>query len=83
MLPGVLQHFDLPDVFEKISPRPLLVLNPTDARTATMSQDKARAVLNLVRHAYKSAEAGGALEIRVEPFEEDAREALKAWILSH
>jgi cephalosporin-C deacetylase-like acetyl esterase len=83
MLPGVLQHFDLTDVFEKISPRPLLVLNPTDARTATMSQDEARVVLNLVRHAYRSAEADGALEIRVEPFEVDAREALKAWILSH
>jgi cephalosporin-C deacetylase-like acetyl esterase len=83
MLPGVLQDFDLEDVLGAISPRPLLVLNPTDALTRKMALDQARQSLDPVRQRYESAKALSALEIRVQAVETEALEALKGWILTH
>ena len=83
MLPGVLQDFDLEDVLGAISPRPLLVLNPTDALTRKMALDQARQSLDPVRQRYESAKALSALEIRVQAVETEALEALKDWILTH
>jgi len=83
MLPGVLQDFDLGDVFGVISPRPLLVLNPTDALTRKMAPDQAGQALEYVRHVYQARKAPSALEVRVHPMEADALKTLQEWILAH
>jgi len=80
LLAGVLRDFDLEDVLATLAPRPLLVLNPTDALTRNMRSAEARAVLAAVRRAYQGAPA---LEVRVDPFESEACEILKRWLLEH
>jgi len=80
LLPGVLRDFDLEDVLATLAPRPLLVLNPTDALTRNMRSAEARAVLEAVRRAYQGAPG---LEVRVDPFESEVREILKRWLLEH
>ncbi len=42
-LPGVLKHFDLPDVAGLVAPRPLLLLNPVDQAGRRLDADQARA----------------------------------------
>lgn len=80
LLPGALQDFDLPDVLAALAPRPLLVVNPTDAVVRKMDRAKARKALELVTKAYAS---GPAFDLRIVPFDSDIDEVLKAWILDH
>ncbi len=80
MLPGVLQDFDLPDVWAALAPRALLVVNPTDAVVRKMDEAKAQHALDLVSKAYGS---GRALDLRIVPFDSDIDEVLKTWILQH
>ena len=80
MLPGALQDFDLTDVLASLAPRPLLVVNPTDAVVRKMDAAKAQRALELVGKAYGS---GQALDLRIVPFDSDIDEVLEAWILRH
>ncbi len=41
-LPGVLKHFDLPEVAKLIAPRPLLLLNPVDQAGNRVAEHQAR-----------------------------------------
>ncbi len=83
LLPGVLQDFDLPDVFAALAPRPLLVLNPEDPLTRKMTEQEARAAFVPVRAAYDAAEASPALTVRVEPLDADAPKVLEEWLRAH
>jgi hypothetical protein len=80
MLPGVLQDFDLEDVLGAILPRPLLVLNPTDALARKMSRETAEGVLAAVQKAYESPGAAGNFAVRVVPLESDVGQVLDDWI---
>ena len=80
MLPGVLQDFDLEDVLAAILPRPLLVLNPTDALARKMSRETAEGVLAAVQKAYASPGAARDFAVRVVPLESDVGHVLDDWI---
>jgi hypothetical protein len=80
MLPGVLEDFDLSDIFSAIVPRRLLVLNPVDVLTKKMVWEEARQALNPVRYAYQTAHTPAAFEVRVDPEERQIFEAIKRWI---
>ncbi|MGD0697942.1 MAG: acetylxylan esterase [Terriglobia bacterium] len=83
MLPGALQDFDLPDVFASLAPRPLLVLNPQDAMTRKMTEEKARQSVQPVREAYKSSGAEGSFQVETAPLESESEKALVKWIAKH
>jgi hypothetical protein len=79
MLPGVLQEFDLEDVYAALAPKPLLLLNPVNAETRKMDRGEARGALAGVTAAYEPAGQKRALSIEVAPF--DTLERLRQWIL--
>jgi cephalosporin-C deacetylase-like acetyl esterase len=80
MLPGMLQDFDLADVFASLTPRPLLVLNPEDAMTRKMDKEDARQAAQSIRQA--CAKSGGECRFAMEvvPLETEARDRLAKWI---
>ncbi len=80
MLPGSLRDFDLSDVIAAIAPRPVLVLNPTDALTREMDREAATKALGEVQES--GPRARGA-DVRVVPLQSDARETLEDWLLKH
>ncbi len=80
MLPGVLQDFDLPDVFALLAPRPLMVLNPEDAMTRNMDGEDAREAVKIIRQTYARTGAEGRFEVEVVPLESDAHATLVKWI---
>jgi cephalosporin-C deacetylase-like acetyl esterase len=81
LLPGVLQDFDLTDVFAALAPRPLLVLNPQDPLTRKMVEQESFAAFEPVRTAYEAAKASSAFRLKVEPMEADAPKVLEEWLL--
>ena len=83
LLPGVLQDFDLTDVFAALAPRPLLVLNPQDPLTRKMVEQEALAAFEPVRATYDAANASQALSVKVEPLETDVPRALEEWLHAH
>jgi hypothetical protein len=82
-LPGVLQDFDLPDVFAALAPRPLLVLNPQDPLTRKMVEQEAASAFAPVRVAYDAAKASQALTIKVAPLDPDVPKVLEEWLRTH
>ncbi|HMD84087.1 MAG TPA: acetylxylan esterase [Terriglobia bacterium] len=80
LLPGVLEDFDLPDVFAALAPRPLLVLNPQDPLTRKMVEQEARTAFEPVRAAYDAAKASPAFTVRVEPLDTDVPIVLEEWL---
>jgi cephalosporin-C deacetylase-like acetyl esterase len=83
LLPGVLQDFDLTDVFAALAPRPLLVLNPQDPLTRKMVEPEALAAFEPVRSAYDAGNASQALTIRVVALDPDVPIVLEEWLRAH
>jgi cephalosporin-C deacetylase-like acetyl esterase len=81
MLPGVLQDFDLEDVFALCAPRPVLVLNATNAETRRMTTEGGRRALAAVAHAYAAAGQSSKLAVQVAPTEAETSAALVDWLL--
>jgi len=81
LLPNVLLDFDLEDVLASLVPRPLLFLNPLDAKTKIMSREQAARAVASALDAYRAAGAGEAFEARVAPFEKDVNADLVNWAL--
>lgn len=82
-LPGVLQDFDLEDVFSAIVPRPLLVLNPQDPLTRKMAREEAQQTFTSVREAFSTARAGDAFALRVAPLDSETLATLGKWVMEH
>jgi cephalosporin-C deacetylase-like acetyl esterase len=80
MLPGVLQDFDLPDVFASLAPRSLLVLNPQDAMTRKMGWEEASQAAQLVRQSYQRSGAERSFDLEVVPLESEAERTFVKWI---
>src|SRR5208283_184927 len=77
LLPGVLQDFDLSDVFPALAPRPLRVLNPQDPLTRKMVEQEALAAFQPVRAAYDRPKAPQALAVKVAPPDADVPKVLE------
>ena len=80
LLPGVLQDFDLTDVFAVLAPRPLLVLNPQDPLTRKMVEQEALAAFGPIRAAYDVAKAPASFAVKVEPLDADVPKVLEEWL---
>jgi len=80
LLPGVLQDFDLSDLFAALAPRPLLVLNPQDPLTRKMVEQEAFAAFEPVRTAYHAAKASASFTVKVEPLDADVPKVLEEWL---
>ena len=80
MLPGALQDFDLPDVLAGIAPRPLLVVNPTDAMVRKLTREAAVKAYEPVHAAYRNSRAPQAFEATVIPIDADLDGVLEKWI---
>jgi cephalosporin-C deacetylase-like acetyl esterase len=80
LLPGVLQDFDLTDVFAALAPRPLLVLNPQDPLTRKMVEEEALAAFEPVHAAYDAAKASTSFTVKVEPLDADVPKVLEEWL---
>jgi cephalosporin-C deacetylase-like acetyl esterase len=80
LLPGVLQDFDLTDVFAAVAPRPLLVLNPQDPLTRKMVGQEALAAFEPVRAAYDAAKASASFTVKVQPVDTDVPKVLEEWL---
>jgi dienelactone hydrolase len=57
VVPGVLKEYDLPDLAERLAPRPLTIRNPVDAAGQPLSKEAAEDAYKGVREAYKLAKA--------------------------
>ncbi len=80
MLPGALQDFDLQDVLASLAPRPLLVVNPTDAMVRKLTREAAAKAYEPVRAAYRYSRALQAFEAVVVPIDADLDGVLEKWI---
>jgi hypothetical protein len=67
-LPGLLQHFDLPEICSAIAPRPLWLLNPVDPRGTDLPLSQ------VTEHYAKNA---GNLSFRIEP---DSNKVFGEWV---
>ena len=83
MLPGILQDFDLSDVFASLAPRPLLVLNPEDAMTEKMDRGRAQHALSLIQKTYEHAGTPRLFEVRVGSLESEMQKTFVKWIAQH
>ena len=67
VLPGVLAHFDLPDLAAMMAPRKLSILSPVDGAGKPLSQADLIAAFAKAREAYRAAGAEGNLILRAAP----------------
>jgi cephalosporin-C deacetylase-like acetyl esterase len=65
VVPGVLHHFDLPDIGAAIAPRPLRIIRPRDAGGSAVSMAAAREAYRAASKRY--AQAGRADGIQIMP----------------
>jgi len=63
VVPGVLRHFDLPDVAGLVAPRKLLLLNAVDQLHRRAEPGEVQRVYQTAVDAYRSAGSGSALQI--------------------
>jgi cephalosporin-C deacetylase-like acetyl esterase len=80
MIPGALRSFDIPDVLNALTPRPLLIVNPQTPQATPMTQETAKQELADVQSAY--AAAGVAKSLRVVPaiLPGDTAAVLEEWV---
>jgi hypothetical protein len=67
VLPGVLAHYDLPDLAAMMAPRKLTILSPVDGAGKPVSQADLVAAYSRAREAYQAAGAEGNLILRAAP----------------
>jgi cephalosporin-C deacetylase-like acetyl esterase len=63
-VPGVLRHFDLPDVGASMAPRPLRIIDAQDARGSSVAQAMARKGFDAAARQYAKVGAADALVIQ-------------------
>jgi len=80
ILPGVLADFDLEDVMSSLAPRPLLVMNPTDAQVRKLTNEVVKFTFEVVANSYRAVGAAAAFEAQVVPVESQVDEALIKWM---
>jgi cephalosporin-C deacetylase-like acetyl esterase len=63
VVPGVLAHYDLPELAASLAPRKLTIRNPVDPQAQPLADDTRRELFAPVEAAYKQADASAALKI--------------------
>ena len=67
VIPGILRHFDIPDLLAALAPTPLLIINPLDGKGKRMTASAAEAEYALAFQAYKVARCPKAFEVICGP----------------
>ncbi len=80
MLPGVLEDFDLQDVFAALAPRSLLVINPTDALARKMTAEEAAEAFAEVRRAYSTAPEPHAFKLEILALDSEVESEVASWL---
>jgi dienelactone hydrolase len=78
LVPGVLERFDLPRLYQTLAPRPVTLINPLLGDKSTASADEIRASYAAVEKAY--ATVGGQWRVLTEPGPAERAELIAAHI---
>jgi cephalosporin-C deacetylase-like acetyl esterase len=65
-VPGILHHFDLPEIAAAIAPRSLVLIEPTDGMKRTVGPNEAEEAYQWTQAAYRIAGAGDNFRIHCE-----------------
>ncbi|MCZ2079167.1 MAG: acetylxylan esterase [Bryobacterales bacterium] len=76
LVPGALQHFDLPQAAALLAPRPLLIVNPVDGRHRRVDEAEAAGTYKFTKQIYNLAGSGKSFELAMA---DTAGELLKRW----
>ena len=82
LLPGVLEAYEIGDVYAALAPRPLLIVNPQDARRRTVPVASALSEWAQTIGAYDMFEARDTLRIESELSGAELRSQLESWLKS-
>jgi len=81
-LPGVIGAYDVKDLYAAAAPRPVLVVNPTDARRVPMERVAAWEELDWAAQVYETAGATDGLSLETKVSSEQMRQILTGWLKS-
>ncbi len=80
ILPGVLRSYDIRDIYASIAPRPLLIVNPQDARRRPLASEQASAAFKWAEDVYSAVDASPALRVECELGRSAVREVVQQWV---
>ncbi len=80
LLPGVLSSYEIKDLYASVAPRPLLIVNPVDARGSAMDPERARADIAWTFNTYRTLEAGDAIRVESQLGLAEIRSLIGEWL---
>jgi len=81
-LPGVIGSYDVRDLYAAAAPRPVLVVNPTDARRVPMERVAAWEKLDWASRIYETMGAADAFSLETKVSSEQMRQIVPGWLKS-
>ena len=82
ILPGVLGSYDVAHVYASIAPRPLLVINPKDAKGRPLASDAAGREFKWATDIYEVLEAQDLIRIECRVGRAQIRDLIEEWLVS-
>jgi pimeloyl-ACP methyl ester carboxylesterase len=79
-LPGVIGAYDVRDLYAATAPRPVLVVNPTDARRVPMERVAAWDQLDWAGQVYETMGAADSLLLETKVSSDQMRQILTGWL---
>jgi pimeloyl-ACP methyl ester carboxylesterase len=79
-LPGVIGAYDVRDLYAAAAPRPVLVVNPADARRVPMERVAAREKLDWAGQVYETMGAAGSFSLETKVSSEQMRQIVTDWL---
>ena len=80
LLPGVMGQYGVRDVYAAVAPRPLLIVNPQDARRRTVAREQAQAECAWVSDMYDALESVESLRIESGLGRTEVRALVGDWL---
>ena len=81
-LPGVTGAYEIEDVYAASAPRPLLIINPEDARGAAMATDAAKDMVGRAFEIYEVLEAADSIRVESGLGRAEIRTLIEEWLRS-
>ncbi len=78
--PGVLQNYDVRDIYASAAPRPVLALNPTDSKANPIDEVRAWEHLDWVSQVYETIGAPDTFQMRSSLDSVGIRESIAGWL---
>ena len=80
ILPGVLAAYEIRDVYAALAPRPLLIVNPQDARRRGVTEAEARSELASAMDTYDMLESRDSMQVVTGLGRSGLRSQLEGWL---